>query len=486
MMKKIIPLLILFLMACAQQIETIEKSLQVSKNSRYLTDSKGKAFFYLGDTAWELFQKLDREEASHYLENRARKKFTVIQAVVLAELDGLTNGNAYGHKPLVNMDPAKPNEKYFEHVDFIVQKTNKLGMFMGMLPTWGDKVTDEHGGSGPVIFTRENAEIYGKFVGERYKDDSIIWILGGDRLVTNDTVFAIWESMAKGIREGDGGKHLITYHPRGGSNSSYWFHNEDWLGFNMYQSGHAKHFNEVYHFAQENYLLQPTKPFLDGEPAYEDIPVEFWNHVDWESPLKVPREVLDSNYLVKQKSHFEKGFFTGYDMRVHAYWNLLSGACGHTYGNNAVWQMYKKGSPVVIPCLFDWKKSLDRPGAFDMMHVRELFESRPFNMLVPDQSLVYGLNPKDNTHVRAAVSRDHSFAMAYTAIGQKIQVVMDKIHGPSVKAWWYNPRNGKAMAIGEFKNTGILEFMPPETGNGKDWVLVLDDTSAQLIEPGLY
>jgi hypothetical protein len=45
-------------------------------------------FFWLGDTAWELFHRLTREEAERYLENRRAKRFTVIQAVALAELDG--------------------------------------------------------------------------------------------------------------------------------------------------------------------------------------------------------------------------------------------------------------------------------------------------------------------------------------------------------------------------------------------------------------
>ena len=47
----------------------------------------------IGDTAWELFHRLNREDAMMYLENRADKVFTVIKAVVLAELDGLDGLN---------------------------------------------------------------------------------------------------------------------------------------------------------------------------------------------------------------------------------------------------------------------------------------------------------------------------------------------------------------------------------------------------------
>src|SRR5688500_12421184 len=75
--------------------------LKLSKNKRFLVTADGKPFFYLGDTAWELFHRLNREQADRYLEDRAKKNFTVIQAVALAELNGLKDPNPYGHKPLV-------------------------------------------------------------------------------------------------------------------------------------------------------------------------------------------------------------------------------------------------------------------------------------------------------------------------------------------------------------------------------------------------
>src|SRR4051794_37057221 len=57
--------------------------LKVSKNRRFLAYEDGKPFFYLGDTAWELFHRLNREEADIYLTMRAQQGFTVIQAVAL-------------------------------------------------------------------------------------------------------------------------------------------------------------------------------------------------------------------------------------------------------------------------------------------------------------------------------------------------------------------------------------------------------------------
>ena len=129
----------------------------MSDDGHFLATTDGKPFFYLGDTAWELFHRLNREESEHYLRNRADKQFTVVQAVVLAELDGLKTPNVYGQVPLVDNDPAKPNEEYFKHVDWVVDKADELGLTIGMLPTWGDKWHKPAGQGG--IFTPENAHL---------------------------------------------------------------------------------------------------------------------------------------------------------------------------------------------------------------------------------------------------------------------------------------------------------------------------------------
>ena len=146
--------------ACANELQT----LQVSPNGHYLQYADGKPFFYLGDTAWELFHRLNREEADQYLDNRAGKGYNVIQAVALSEVEGVDVPNAYGHKPLVDRNPARPatkegdNNDYWDHVDYIVQQANAKGMYVGLLPTWGRWWKDNN-----PIFNEQNAEIYGKW-----------------------------------------------------------------------------------------------------------------------------------------------------------------------------------------------------------------------------------------------------------------------------------------------------------------------------------
>jgi hypothetical protein len=437
--------------------------LKVSENKRFLVTADGQPFFWLGDTAWELFHRLNREDAERYLKNRAGLRFTVIQAVALAEFDGLGVPNAYGHTPLHNNDPTQPNEEYFSHVDWIVARANALGMYVGFLPTWGDKWNRQRG-VGPEIFTPENAERYGEWLGRRYKDAGIIWILGGDRPVQTDAHFAILRAMARGLRKGDGGAHLMTLHPPGGNSSSTWFHDDDWLDFNMRQNGHVPEFTGRYDQTRVDYDRTPIKPVLDGEPIYEDHPVSF-----------------DAKKL---------GHSIASDVRRPLYWDLFSGAFGHTYGHHSVWQMWTPARTPINNPLMPWTEAINQPGAVQMQYGRALMESRPFLTRIPDPDvIVTGAVPTSVPgagRYRFVSTRDASgsYAMVYAPIGRPFTVRMAVITGPSVQAWWFNPRTGQATAIGTFANTGERTFTPPDKGEMLDWVLVLDDASKKFPPPG--
>ena len=444
--------------------------LKVSDNHRFLVYEDGRPFFYLGDTAWELFHRLKREEAEKYLEDRAKKGFTVIQAVALAELDGHSDPNPYGHLPLVDLDPAHPavkdgpNNDYWDQVDWIVNKANELGLVVGFLPTWGrywhDAIKDKK-----PLFNQENAATYGEWLGKRYKDKALIWILGGDRNVQNDAQKDLIRAMAKGLRKGDGGSHLMTLHPPGGNGSSSWFHNDDWLDFNMRQNGHQPEFTGRYDKTAEDYNRTPIKPVIDGEPIYEDHPVNF-------NPDKLGHSIAA-------------------DVRRPLYWDLFSGAFGHTYGHHSVWQMYDpaRGKPINRP-LMPWFEAINEPGAGQMQFGRHLIESRPFLTRIPDPSIIVtdtvasSVPGTGTRHYAATRDSEGTYAMVYAPVGRAFKVRMDKIKGEKVIGWWFNPRNGHAQKIGEFESKGEREFLPPDNGELIDWVLVLDDASKRYPAPG--
>ena len=440
--------------------------LRVSDNKRFLVHENGTPFFYLGDTAWELFHRLNRNEAERYLENRRQKGFTVIQAVVLAELDGLGTPNANSHLPLIDKDPEKPYEPYFQYVDTIVKLAESKGLYIAMLPTWGDK-WNRKWGLGPEIFTPENAFTYGEFLGHRYKDNpNIIWVVGGDRPVESEIQTDIIRNMAKGLRSGDKGKHLITFHPQGNQGSAQYFHDEEWLDFNMRQHGHATSYTGRYDVLIEDYKRVPVKPVLDGEPVYEDHPISF-------RPL-------------------EHGHSIAVDVRRPLYWNLFNGAFGHTYGHHSVWQMWEPGRRPVNRPLMPWYEAIDQPGAGQMQYGRLLMLSRPFLTRIPDSTVIVPDTVETSVpgagmyRFVATRDADGTYLMVYAPLGRSFTVNTSVIKGQKLAAWWYNPRNGNVTLIGKPENKGKHTFISPDPGEALDWVLVIDDASLNYPPPGTY
>ncbi|MFY0687499.1 MAG: glycoside hydrolase family 140 protein [Cyclobacteriaceae bacterium] len=427
--------------------------LKVSDNQRFLVTENGAPFFWLGDTAWELFHRCDRDEATMYLEKRASQGFNVVQAVALAELDGLNTPNPYGNRPLVDNDPTKPNEAYFEHVDFIIKKADELGIYIALLPTWGDKVNLKSWGVGPVVFNTENARAFGQWIGDRYKSyDNIIWVIGGDRNPrTESDDVAIWNEMAEGIAAAAGGyeQTLMTYHPQpkedGGS--STWFHQEKWLDFNMHQTGHCANqgtYNHIIH----DYQLTPTKPVLDGEPLYEDHPNCF--------------------------NAKELGHSVPEDIRRIMYWNVFAGAFGQTYGCHDVWQMFKLDKDPINSPLRPWPQALDLPMANQVQHLKNLMLSRPFLSRIPDQSIVIGDQDEDNNYTSATRDTEGDYAMIYLPVGGAKKLNLSALNGQTLKTWWFDPRTGSSFPGVSLTKSNEVVISAPSEGKGNDWVLVID------------
>jgi hypothetical protein len=421
-------------------------------NQRFLSTIDGQPFFWMGDTAWELFHRLTREEAEVFFANRQARRFNVIQAVALAEFDGLNTANRYGHCPLFDNDPYRPNEFYFALVDEYIHMAEVHDLYIALLPTWGDKVMPMWG-TGPVVFTPKNAYSYGLFLGRRYRDrTNVIWVLGGDRPMEHEGIDyrPVWREMARGIREGVDGPLLMTCHPSGGHSTGEWIHDENWLNMNMMQSGHGGgHDVPVWDMITADYTRVPAKPTLDGEPNYEDHPVSPW-------PVWDPAT----------------GHYDAHDVRKQLYRSVFAGGCGVTYGHHSVWQFYQPPfEPINYP-LMPWQEAILRPAAGQVQYLRGLMESRPYFDRIPDQSLLAAGPVPGKLHAQATRDAQGRYAFVYLPESDPVEISLDRLAGPRVTAQWYDPRNGEWRPAGEGKAQGTVLYVPP--AEGPDWVLVLD------------
>lgn len=414
--------------------------LKVDNGKRYLQHEDGTPFLYLGDTAWEMFARLSEEEAERYLENRRLKGFTVIQSVILTELDNLST--ITGAAQLTDTSNITLSTDYLNHIDHILQMAASKGLYVALLPTWGDKV-DKQWGRGPEMFNVKNAREYGCFLGACYVSyPNIIWVIGGDRS-GGEKNRDIWNAMAEGIREKDS-RHLMTYHPHGEHSSSMWFHDEAWLDFNMFQSGHCQNSYDIYRrLLLPDLVREPRKPVMDGEPRYEDIPRNF---------------------------KLEDGRFTAYDVRRSLYQSMLSGACGYTYGCNNVWQMYTSKHTPMCDARIPWYDSLDLEGAGQLIHFRRLWDMYSFK----DGKTFFGMitSGKDRVDEAVAFGGDNYLVCYFPESGRwKLDLKDWGVNSYSLR--WMNPRNGLIFEAG-IDSRVSFELNTPDERVNEDWILILE------------
>ncbi len=460
--------------------------VEIDASGHYFQTEDGKPFFWLGDTAWELIHATTREECSYYLNTRARQGYTVIQTVVLSEFHGLDKANALGQRPFVDNNPGRPNEAYFDRVVEIVKEAESLGLYVALVPTWGDKLTAPWG-DGPRIFRLDNlpaARAYGKYLGGKLRGNSnVVWVLGGDRpakvagmnneylqKIATDAGFSkdqdwtpIWREMAAGLGEGLGRKPLIAYHPQGGpESSSVMLAGEGWLSINGMQSGHGSgHDVPVWEWIARDYAMRPAKPTMDLEPNYEDHPYNPWP--EWDPAT---------------------GYFRDYDVRKQTYRSVFAGGAGVTYGHHAVWGFASARNGTKNHVDRDWVDALYRPAGREMQFLRDLVLSRPYGARMPDQSLISGDAGKGGLHIQAMRDRNGTYAFVYIPMNdQTAKIDLGKLSAKRLRAWWYDPRTGVGTLIGEIAGGTEHEFTTPPYG--PDWVLVLDDVEAKYGPPGL-
>jgi len=433
--------------------------LRVSDNGRFLVREDGSLFFWMGDTGWAL-GTLPPEDVDLYLSHRAQHGFNVIQMNCTHRRAGHADS-----EPFLNRDSDTPNEAYWSKVDALVTRAQEYAIYLALVPMWGGEYARAFGTDA------EQAYRLGRWLGERYAPQpNVLWISSGEYDSINGFVLPItaeqrslFTALGRGLRDGHGGANLTTIHPGVAFTSSLDFHQEKWLDFNMLQSGHendreAFGHPENYTSIAHDYNLAPTKPVLDGEPFYEDTPDGIWIHKDTERP----RGGAD---VVRRK----------------AYWAVLAGAFGHTYGHNDMCTFFEPTPPGQGPApplgsaqRYHWKEALDAPGALQMKRLRALMESHSSVDRIPDQSLLVSPPGSGLTHLQATRAADGSFALVYLPAGGTVTVDLSRLAGPEATATWFDPRTGACTEVGTCAGKGERSFTAPgENVLGNDWVLVL-------------
>ncbi|MGD0745741.1 MAG: DUF4038 domain-containing protein [Verrucomicrobiota bacterium] len=427
-----------------------------SANPRILVDQNNVPFLVVGDSPHSLWVNLTSAESAAYLANRAAHGVNSlwVNLVIIRPVEGRPDCSLVdGTKPFTNTisgtrsyDLTTPNEAYFAHVDEVMRmaETNGILVMIDPLETAGFLRTALQNGS-----TRCRA--YGQFLGNRYKNfPNIIWQHGNDfqawSVATNDAVIT---AVALGIKDNDS-NHLHTIELNYQASSS--LDDPNWapiVGLNLAYTYYAT-YAEVLHA----YNQSASIPVFMGEANYE---YDKQQNEDGGSPRI---------------------------LRMQEYWTMLCGATGQLYGNKYTWRF-----------LPGWQNYLDSPGVVQLGYMANLFRTRKWYNLVPDQTHVFvtagygkfvssgppasapGGRFAGNDYVTAALTPDGTLGMAYLPQGGTITVAMSKLQKP-ITARWFDPSGNtfRAIAGSPFANTGKHRFTPPRKNSAgdPDWVLVLE------------
>ena len=292
------------------------------------------------------------------------------------------------------------------------------------------------------------------------------------------------------------------------STFSYWTPEDAWIGFTMLQSGHGlykKNYELIEaervpkHVTAEDGIpsddaegtvmtgaaassdgtsaaggtasagstaacRELVYPVWDGEPAYEMMPT-CW-------PVK------DLN-----------SFHGTYMVRKRAYWGLLAGAFGHTYGHASVWNTATEKEKNVI-CRFSWTEAIQSDGSKQMKILRDFLEAYPLAYFEPCQErLLRQASAEDvlDLHEQAALRADSAQMLVYFAAETQERIQAGDIFEGAVYGAWFDPKDGSLTAPENLRpcvEDGILS-VKNDSSDGEDRVLILSADPSGIAVPSL-
>ena len=470
MNRKVMMLAILCCLMTSLQAAKVYKpwengNLKVSDDRHYLILENGRPFFWLGNTAWLLPERLTRDEVDFYLSREREEGYNVEQIQVL---NAIPTFNIYGRQAndeqfSFAQFTSKNVYGYWDHLDYIVDKAEANGIYIAMDCIWGSQISR---------MNVQQAATYGRFLGNRYKDKpNIIWMIGGDVLGSKGT--ESWDALARAIKEVDK-NHLMTFHPRGRTTSAQWFNDREWLDFNMFQSGHRRYGQrngdidypipdnteeDNWQYVSLSQKPENLKPVIDGEPSYEDIPQGLHD-------INAPR-------------------WQANDVRRYAYWAVFAGCFGHTYGHNSIMQFMRPGLSPAYGASKAWWDALNDPGYKQMKYLKRLMLSFPFTVRVADQSIITGEN--GTQYDRIIATRGNDYLLVYNYSGKDMTIDLSKISGQQKNVWLMNPVDGSLKYLGEYSSRRAdFSYVISDKNNTDRVLIAIDSRQYYLDKNDLY
>lgn len=422
--------------------------LRLSDSRRYIVHDDGTPFFWLGDTCWAGPMQASDKEWDDYMRVRVRQHFNTVQFMATPSLAS-PSGDRDGEMGFNGTERIAVNAAFFQRIDRRIDAMNRAGLLSVPALLWAAHwSTPEVNAHNPGLWLPEDQCVrLARYMVARWGAHHVVWILPGDAIYAGDRALR-WQRIGRAVF-GSARHALVTLHPGG----QHWygdaFRDEEWLSVIGYQGGHSSAVDwlawDVSGDPATDWKATPTRPIINLEPCYE-------YHVD-------------QGDLTRRLSPF--------DVRRAVYWSLLvSPTAGVTYGGHGVWgwddgvrpPIHHPTTGVPLP----WRQALEMPGAYQMAHVAELFESLEWWRLLPAPEMVLDQPGQEavGRTVVAARSQQGDLAVVYVPSEPQVHVVLAGVE-PGLHAFWFDPRTGRRKStVGQ---NGVFET-PDAT---EDYLLVL-------------
>ena len=434
--------------------------LRVAANHRYLEQSDGTPFFWLGDTWWMgLCHRLHwPDEFKQLTADRKEKGFNVIQIVAGLYPDmppfDPRGANEAGFPWQTNYSSIRP--EYFEATDHRLQYLVEQGFTPCIVGAWGYFI--------PWMGV-EKAEQHWRYLIARYGAMPVVWCVAGEANLPyyltkgfpydDRAQVKSWTEVTRYLRATDPFHRLITIHPTGiGRLSARNAIDEiSLLDIDLLQTPHGRReaVPPTVRTVRESYADTPIMPVINGEASYEML-------FD-----KIPAEWPRAMFWVC----------------------LLNGAAGHTYGANGIWQCNRPGQPHgpspngakggVGYGKITWEEAMNLAGSRQIALGKKLFTQYPWPRFTPHPEWVAFTNP-------AAGSLDAPQAAGIPGKVRSIWVprsepilVRNLGSGAGWTATYFDPTNGEQKKLGKVRadDAGLWHCNPP-SGSDHDWVMILE------------
>ena len=433
--------------------------LRISADRRYLEHSDGTPFFWLGDTWWMgLCRRLEWPgEFQQLVADRVQKGFTVIQIVAGLYPDMPPFDQRGANEAGFPLDPVTSalNPAYFDMADLRIDRLVRAGLVPCIVGCWGYYLDY----LGMDVIKRHWRNLVA-----RYAAYPVVWCLAGEALMPfyqkqfgtpeekqdyRTKLHAEWTEIARYVREIDPYRHPITIHPNGGESGRQMI-DPAYLDIDMLQTGHSDRDSMpgTIRQVQAAYAAEPPVPVINAEVCYEGI-----------------------------------GEACRQDIQRYYFWMcMLSGACGHTYGANGLWQLNRREQlygPSPHGLMWGdtpWDDAAQLPGAEQLGIGKRILERYEWWRFEPHQEWIEPHATPEQPRQPFAAGIPGQVRVCYIPARWNSPAILGLEQGSTYKAAFVDPRTGQIHELGlaQPNNEGTWHLQQPVMPALQDWVLVME------------